>query len=205
MTSFNSGFDEITREDLEEFSRNVEDAAARLKDLEGATRSASSATNDIASSIRQSGFADFVRNTALRHGRRAALRAGATAISGVLEGKDLADAIGKGVVDALAQAPFVGSLFKDVTEPKDNALARTLAITGAISRAGGKVDSDMRQRLFDRFFAQEIRATRERRALVTQLDTNEALSVSFSGSRLEQLMFWAADQINGVKNFILGR
>jgi hypothetical protein len=67
------------------------------------------------------------------------------------------------VYGGLSNAPVVGGLFGDISQPMQNTQDRVAAITGRIAAAGGTVDPALRRRLANVFGEQEIRERDERK------------------------------------------
>lgn len=152
-----------TKKALEDLAKTVKDAADSLTSL---TRSSQAIDRVFAETGRN--VLDFATNVIQKAGANMAKDVAFGVLgdvakfgSGALSG----GSVESNVLRSASSLPVVGDLFAQVQQPLERAAGRTLGVTGAIARAGGRVTPDLRASLFDRFEGEEGRAQKEQLAV----------------------------------------
>ena len=116
-------------------------------------------------------------------------------------GRNFTDRLTTGVLDTAAGMgiPGVSAAAKQIIDPLKAAQADTLAVTGTIARAGGKVDPEMRSFLNARNAERQARYRDEANEVSADMGSNpEAKAAAASGGALERLEESIANLAEGI-------
>jgi len=195
MPPFGSGDEGVGDRLRQALERIVDDLEGFATSVEGATRglrrSADAVTGGLAGfgiNTVSKGLKDFNKGVAVQ------------SISDFITFKgdvSFKDTFQAAVKKQLGDLPFVGGAFRQEVKPFESAAQRTIGVTGAIARAGGQVDPQLREAIFSRFTAQEQAAFTEQ-IEVAKLATRRIAS-TLPGSASDELGRRIGSALKGIR------